>query len=198
MSQFTLFKDFDCEAIVIGASAGGIAAFKKIFAPLDVKFQLPILCVMHLHPEMGQQWLSHIQKFTAIELREAKSNQMVQKGLAYFPLSGYHMRVNENRTVRLTLEERVSYARPSIDVLFESASEVYGNKLLAILMTGANSDGTKGLIAVSQAGGRVVVQDPEEAASGVMPKFAMEKVQVDAVLKLHRISKLMSFLASKS
>jgi two-component system chemotaxis response regulator CheB len=109
----------------------------------------------------------------------------------YFATPGYHLSVEQDRSLSLSLEDRVHYSRPSIDYLFESAADAYGSKLAAVLLTGANHDGARGLAQVKRRGGLTIVQDPQEAQVATMPQAALNIQQPDHVLTLNGIGRLL-------
>ncbi|ROM70329.1 chemotaxis protein CheB [Pseudomonas brassicacearum] len=182
------------EAIVVGASAGGVEALLKVFGQLRKGFGVPILVVLHLPDERHSQ-LAHVFGYRlAVPVEEAQDKQDVVPGTLYVATPGYHLSVEADRSLSLSLEEPVHHSRPSIDVLFESAADVYGPNLLAIVLTGANSDGAKGLARVRELGGITVVQDPDEAQVSTMPQAALALHEPDHILTLQDIGQLLAGL----
>ena len=179
------------EAVVIGASAGGVEALLTTFADLKPGFRLPIIVVLHLPDERRSQLAEVFARRLSLPVREAQDKQQIVPGTLYFAAPGYHLSVEHDRSFSLSQEERVHYSRPAIDFLFESAADVYQQRLAAILLTGANRDGARGLSVVKQLGGLTIVQDPHEAQASTMPQAALELCQPDCILPLRGIGRLL-------
>ncbi|MET1070677.1 MAG: chemotaxis protein CheB [Pseudomonas prosekii] len=178
------------EAIVIGASAGGVEALLNILSPLRPGFVLPIIVVLHLPEERRSHLAEVFSRRVSLPVVEAYDKTPVEAGTLYFAGPGYHLSVEQDRSFSLSLEDRVHHSRPSIDYLFESAADVYGPALAAVLLTGANRDGASGLAQVKVRGGLTVVQDPEEAQVATMPRAALALHQPDHILPIHGIGRL--------
>ncbi|HCS44538.1 MAG TPA: chemotaxis protein CheB [Pseudomonas sp.] len=185
-------KELPCiEAIVIGASAGGVEALLTILGPLREGFSLPIIVVLHL-PEAGRSHLAEVfARRVSVPVLEARDKTRVEAGTLYFAGPGYHLSVEQDRSFSLSLEDRVHYSRPSIDYLFESAADAYGPALAAVLLTGANRDGARGLAQVKHRGGLTIVQDPDEAQVATMPLAALDTHQPDHILSIRGIGRLL-------
>jgi len=179
------------EAVVVGASAGGVEALLTIFGDLPRGFELPIIFVLHLPDERRSQLAEVFAKRLALPVKEAEDKESVNPGTLYFAAPGYHLSVEQDRSLSLSLEARLHYSRPAIDYLFESAADAYGPALAAVLLTGANQDGAQGLAQVKQRGGLTVVQDPQEAQVATMPDAALALHQPDYILPLRGISRLL-------
>ena len=184
------------EAIVVGASAGGVEALLSIFGQLPHTFSLPIIAVLHLPDERRSQLAEVFARRLRIPVKEARDKEVIEAGTLYFAGPGYHLSVEQDRSLSLSQEERVHHSRPAIDYLFASAADTYGQRLLAILLTGANQDGAQGLVHVKQSGGITVVQDPREARIAVMPLAALALHTPDHILSLSRIGSLLASLES--
>jgi two-component system chemotaxis response regulator CheB len=182
------------EAIVVGASAGGVEALLKIFGELPGSFGLPIIAVLHLPDERRSQLAEVFARRLCIPVREARDKEAVEAGTLYFAGPGYHLSVEHDRSLSLSQEDRVHHSRPAIDYLFASAADTYGKGLLAILLTGANQDGACGLAHVKKSGGTTVIQDPGEARIAVMPLAALALHTPDHILTLSRIASLLASL----
>jgi len=173
-SAHAIRKSEPIECIVIGGSAGGIEALLKILPALPPQFPLPILVVVHLPPE-GRSLLPEIfGPRCHLAVKEAEDKEPIRGGVVYFAAPNYHLLIEADRTVAISSDEPVLYSRPSIDVLFESAADVFGSGLLAIVLTGANNDGAAGAKTVSASGGQVWVQHPEQAEASMMPKSVLD------------------------
>jgi len=179
------------EAIVIGASAGGVEALLSILGGLRKGFLLPIIVVLHLPNERRSQLTEVFARRVALPVREAGDKTTIEAGTLYFAAPGYHLSVERDRSFSLSLEERVHYSRPAIDYLFESAADAYGPTLAAVLLTGANRDGAHGLAQVKRHGGLTIVQDPNEAQVATMPQAALDIHQPDHILPIRGIGRLL-------
>jgi two-component system chemotaxis response regulator CheB len=179
------------EAVVIGASAGGVEALLTLLGPLRKGYVLPIIIVLHLPEERRSHLAEVFSRRLAMPVREAEDKQDIEAGTVYFATPGYHLSIEADRSLSLSLEDRVHHSRPSIDYLFESAADVYGPTLAAILLTGANQDGARGLACVKRCGGLSIVQDPKDAQVATMPQAALNVRQPDHVLPIHGIGRLL-------
>jgi two-component system, chemotaxis family, protein-glutamate methylesterase/glutaminase len=183
------------EAVVIGASAGGVEALGLILPALPATFHPSLLIVLHLPRERPSLLVEIYERRCALPVREADDKEPIEPGTVYFAPPDYHMLVERNRQIALSTEEPVHYSRPSVDVLFESAAEVYGPRLLGVILTGANEDGAAGLHAIHRAGGVTVVQQPDSAKVPLMIVSALQRHPADFVLSLPQIAQLLAGLA---
>jgi len=179
------------EAIVIGTSSGGMNALKFLFSSLPVDFSIPIIIVQHISPRSDNQWIKLLNINSKLYLKEADEKEKIEHGKVYIAPPNYHLMIERNKTFSLTIDERVNYSRPSIDVLFESAAEAYKNKLIGVILTGSNNDGTKGIKRIKEYGGLTIAQDPETAESAYMPASAIAAIQPDYILALENIIELL-------
>jgi two-component system chemotaxis response regulator CheB len=179
------------EAIVVGASAGGVEALLSLLGPLRQGYVLPIIVVLHLPEERRSHLAEVFSRRLMLPVEEATDKQDIMPGTVYFATPGYHLSVEQDRSLSLSLEDRVHHSRPAIDYLFESAADVYGESLAAVLLTGANHDGARGLARVKQCGGLTIVQDPKDAQVATMPLAALKLQQPDHVLPIHGIGRLL-------
>ena len=179
------------EAVVIGASAGGFEALLAILQGLPRTYPMPLVAVLHL-PDNHESRLAELFGYRlALQAREAQDKESLAPGVVYFAPSGYHLLVENDYSFSLSCEERVSYARPSIDVLFSSAADAYGPGLAGILLTGANFDGAAGMAGMRVAGALTVVQDPASAEVPTMPEAALRRMSPDLILPLAEIHSLL-------
>ena len=185
------------EAIVIGVSSGGLTALRYIFSSLPKSFTIPFMVVQHVGPRSGNHWIKVLDENSKIRVKEADEKEVIKPGTAYIAPPNYHLLVEKNKTLSLTVEEKVNFARPSIDVLFETAADAYKSKLIGIILTGSNSDGTEGLKKIKDLGGLTIAQDPATAESGYMPASAIARVKVDHILSLEGIIELLKNIHSK-
>ena len=179
------------EAVVIGASAGGFEALLAVLTGLPSTYPMPLVAVLHL-PDNHESRLAELFGYRlALQVREARDKETLEPGILYFAPPGYHLSIETDRSFSLSCEDRVSYARPSIDVLFASAADAYGKFLAAILLTGANYDGAAGLAGMRVAGGLTIVQDPATAEVATMPQAAIARMTPDLILSLAEIHSLL-------
>ena len=165
-------RQFDL--IVIGGSAGAIEVLTQVLARLTTGFTPAVAIVIHL-PAEGPNVLHEIFVGPASPpMKQAEDKEPIRPGTIYFAPPDYHLLVETGRTFALSQDERVHFSRPAIDVLFESAAEAYGERLMGIILSGANADGAAGLRAVASAGGMTVVQALESADMIAMPAAALE------------------------
>lgn len=175
------------EAIVIGASAGGTEALKQIVSALPRHFPLPIFVTKHVSDRDDQLFLSILRKHAVLSVELSNDKTPIQQGVVYLAPADYHMYLENKALISLSMDDPVSYARPSVDVLFESAASIYQSKLLAIVLTGGNQDGAQGVKTVHAHSGYVIAQTPEEALMRFMPQAAIDTGCCDAILTLHEI-----------
>ena len=179
----------DYKAVVIGTSAGGMEALSRILTKLPLNFAAPILIVQHLSPQSDGYMARRFNEICNVTVKEAHEKEMILPGTVYIAPANYHLLVENDETISLTVDEKVNYARPAVDVLFETASDTYQDGLIGIILTGANSDGSKGLKKIKERGGLAIVQDPHTAVASSMPKAAIKETSVDYVLVVDEIAK---------
>lgn len=178
-----------CDAIVIGASAGGIDALLQLFDGLPASFALPIVVVLHLRHDRDSRLAELFAQHVALPVKQARDKEPLGAGVIYFAGPGYHLSIETDHSFSLSNEDPVHFSRPAIDLLMTSASDVYGPRLAGILLTGANEDGAAGMRSIKQAGGLTIVQDPTEAQIAVMPQAAITLCAPDHILPLQDIRK---------
>jgi two-component system chemotaxis response regulator CheB len=178
------------EAIVIGVSSGGLNAMKFLFALLPSGFNIPIIIVQHIGPRSDLEWINLLSDKNRLHIKEADEKEKIAKGNIYIAPPNYHLLIELDKTFTLSIDERVNFARPSIDVLFESAADAYRSKLIGIVLTGYNDDGANGLKRIKEYGGLTIVQDPSTAEASQMPSSAIAAVEVDYILPLNGIANL--------
>ena len=175
------------DAVVLGASAGGVGALLALLPALPAH---PV-CLIVLHRGVqshGDPSLAALlARACALPLAEAEDRRPLRGGQVLLAPADYHLLVDADGAqpvAALSVDEPQHWSRPAIDPLFESAARVYGDRLLAIVLTGASADGSAGAAAVRAAGGELWVQDPEEAAAATMPRAALERAGADRVLTI--------------
>ena len=182
------------ELVVIGASWGGFDALRHLLERVPEEVDLPIAIVQHRGPDSRDGALeSMLQRVVSRTVREASDKDPIERSHVYLAPPDYHLLVEERGSFALSTEARVQYARPSIDVLFESAADAYGESVIGVILTGANEDGAAGLRRIADRGGLAIVQDPETAARRAMPDAAIAAAS-PTVLPLEEIG---PFVASR-
>jgi two-component system chemotaxis response regulator CheB len=182
---------FTAAAVAIGASAGGIDALFQLLEPLRPPARAPILVVLHLAEDHESRLAQVFGHRTQLPAEEARPHAPVAGGTIYFAPPGYHLLVERDRSFSLSCDAPVNYSRPSIDVFLESCADAYGERLLAMILTGANDDGARGLAAVRASGGLAAVQEPSEALHPAMPEAAIRLADPHFVLPLAQLGSLL-------
>jgi len=179
------------DLIVIGCSLGGMHALQVILSNLTRDFCVPIVVAQHRHRNSNEALPAYFRRQTDLKVGDAEDKQWIEPGHVYLAPADYHLLIERNGShgeLSLSVDEAVRYSRPSIDVLFESAAAEYGERLVGIVLTGANDDGARGAARIKARGGIVVVQDPDTAEAPAMPRAAIEAVRVDRILPLDQIA----------
>lgn len=176
------------DAVVVGASAGAVDALSVILPALPASFAVPLIVVVHVPQNRPSLLVELFAPKCKLPVKEAEDKLPVAKGTIWFAPPGYHLMVEKERSFALSLDELVNHSRPSIDVLFESATEAYGSRLLAMVLTGANHDGAAGAERIQAAGGLVAVQDPKTAHVSAMPEMAIARTKPDLVGTLQELA----------
>jgi len=179
----------EIEVVVIGGSAGSLTVIMNILRSLEVYFTLPIIIVIHRQKNV----ISELTKILGLSSKfkkiiEPDDKELVSDCCIYIAPQNYHLLVEDDRSFSLDYSEAVQYSRPSIDVTFESVSKIYKNKCAAILLSGANNDGTEGLQSVVEAGGTAIVQNPDTADYPIMPQSALQAIEEVVSMKPQEIS----------
>lgn len=186
------------EAIVVGASAGALEALSAILPALPESYPIPVLAVVHLPADRKSVLAEILRAKCRMDVYEAEDKEPIRSGTVYVAPPDYHLLVESDRRLSLSSEEPVRYSRPSIDVLFESAADVYGPGLIGVILTGANDDGARGIRAVVDAGGLALVQRPDLAQASAMPRAALEVCPEAHALSVQEIAAyLQEVIASK-
>jgi two-component system, chemotaxis family, protein-glutamate methylesterase/glutaminase len=182
------------DGVAIGTSAGGIDALSVLLPGLPRTLRPAVFVVIHLPRERPSLLVDVFQPKCAVPVREAQDKDLVEPGTVYFAPPDYHLLIDRGPQLALSADDLVNFSRPSVDVLFESAADVYSDRLLGIILTGASRDGALGLDAVRRAGGRTVVQRPDTAQVPIMIESALQRGPVDYVLPLEEIAALLRTL----
>ncbi|MGC2399580.1 MAG: chemotaxis protein CheB [Acidobacteriaceae bacterium] len=178
-------------AVVIGVSAGGLGALKVILPALPASFPLPIAVVQHRDERSDGFLAAYLNAMSKIGVSEAEDKEPFRPGHAYLAPAGYHLLIEADRTLSLTVDQRVNYCCPSIDVLFESAADAFAESLIGVVLTGANADGAQGLKVIKARGGLTIVENPQTASVSAMPRAALRATSVDHVADLPRIAQFL-------
>ena len=173
--------------VVIGTSLGGLHALETLLGGLPASFPVPVAIVQHRSYQSGSSLATALQRHTPLRVREPHDKERILPGRVYLAPADYHLLV-DGEAFALSTDGPVSYARPSINVLFEAASDSYGAGVIGVVLTGSNSDGTHGAIKIKQRGGTVVVQEPRTAESPEMPAAVLAATPVDGVMPLREIA----------
>ena len=176
-----------CDLVVVGSSWGGLHALGRLLSDLPPDFDPAVVIAQHRHPDSQHGTLQLLlQRETARPVVEAEDKLAIEPRKVYVAPPDYHLLV-ERGSLALSVDDRVSFARPSIDVMFESAADAYGDRLIGIILTGANEDGARGLARIKELGGVALIQDPAAAARRAMPDAAIAATVADAILPLEEI-----------
>lgn len=175
------------DAVVIGASAGGLTALTALLKDLPAGFPLPVMVVQHRAKDERTLLEEVLQMKCRIRICQVEEKDPIRSGTVYFAPPDYHLLVESDRTFSLTCDEFVNYSRPSIDLLFESAADVYRERLAGIILTGSNKDGAAGIRAIARKGGLTIAQDPTDADFKEMPQAAIRTGAVKHIFDLSRI-----------
>ena len=185
-------------AVAIGASAGAVEALGVLLPALPAGYPLPVLVVVHLPADRPSVLPELFAGRCAVAVREAEDKEPLAPGTVYFAPPDYHLLVERDGRVSLSGEEPVHYSRPAIDVLFETAADAFGPRLVGVILTGANADGAAGLAAGAAADGTALVQDPDTAAAPQMPRAARAACPAARALPLDRLAAFLQALGVPS
>ncbi len=176
--------------VVLGASWGGLHAVQVVLGALPAHFPVPLVVVQHREKEADETLTGLLQNHCALPVAEAEDKMPIEPGRVYVAPPDYHLLI-ESGHCALSTDEPVNFARPSIDVLFESAADAYGERVIGVILTGANADGAQGLAAIQRRGGVTIAQDPAGAEAPAMPEAAIALGVVDRVLGLEEIGRML-------
>ena len=181
-----------CKVVIIGGSAGSLNALMQILPVLSQLNGFAIVIVLHRKSTDDQTLEELIALKSSITVKIVEDKVPLVPGYIYVAPSNYHLLFERNDTLSLDISEKINYSRPSIDVSFESGSEIYREALIGILLSGSNTDGTYGLKAIKAAGGTIVVQNPTVAEMPFMPHNAILNTSPDFVLNNQEILEFIS------
>ncbi|MES2829047.1 MAG: chemotaxis protein CheB [Bacteroidota bacterium] len=183
-----------CDAFIIGGSAGSLEVLLKVLPILDINLSFPIIVVIHRKHGADSLLPDLLSSKTLLKVKEADEKEHIAAGSIYIAPSDYHLLIEQDKTFSLDYSEKVNYSRPSIDVTYQTAAEVYKNKLYCLLLSGSNTDGVNGLKSVKNWGGTAVIQDPDSAQVSYMPAQARLQVKIDEVLGIEKIGEFINSL----
>ena len=178
----------NCEALIIGGSAGSLDVLLKVLPAIDLTLSFPIIIVVHRKQGTDSLLSDLLSSKTLLKVKEVEEKELIIPGTIYIVPSDYHLLIEKDHTFSLDYSEKVNYSRPSIDVTFQSAAEIYEDKLACLLLSGSNTDGVNGLITAKKYGGEIAVQDPLSAQVDYMPAQAILRAQVDKVLPIEEMA----------
>jgi two-component system, chemotaxis family, protein-glutamate methylesterase/glutaminase len=176
------------DLVAIGGSAGSLQVIIQMIKNLNKELNCTILIVVHRKSQSGNILSVLLQQYSKIEVIEVEDKTEIKKNKIYLVPADYHLLFEDEKNVSLDSSEKMNYSRPSIDVTFRSAAEVFGNRMIGILLSGANSDGVEGLHYIKKSKGTVWIQDPETAEVDFMPKQAILANEYDLLVKPEQLA----------
>lgn len=195
MSKFNLNNSY--KAVVIGGSAGSFQGVVKILSHLPKGFPLPIIMCLHRLKHVRNGFVEALSIKSVVQVGEPNDKEPIKKGSVYLAPSNYHLSVELGNYFSLSTEEMVNNSRPAIDITLSSCAYVYKEKLVGILLSGANKDGAQGMKQIHERGGVTIVQDPTECMIDTMPKAALAVTSIDYTLKVDQIIEFLKELDKK-
>ena len=168
--------------LVIGGSAGSLIVTLKIIPLLEENMNIAVIVIFHRKSSEDNTLIEIFSERTSYQVKEADEKDKILPGVIYIAPADYHVLIEKDFTISLDASEKINYSRPSIDVTFESAAEVYKNRLACLLLSGANADGVEGLLKAKDLGSIIMVQDPKSADVPFMPQEAVNRVKVDLLV----------------
>lgn len=172
----------DYKVLVIGTSAGGMGILGKLLPAIPKNCKITVLIVQHISSGAKGNIFDRYKNGCPLSVRTAQADDSITQGTVFFAPPDFHMLINKDHTISLEHSDKVNFARPSIDVLFQSVAHVYGKQAIGVILTGASTDGTLGLQAIKQTGGYTIVQEPSSAEMDEMPFNAIQCVSPHEIL----------------
>jgi two-component system chemotaxis response regulator CheB len=182
--------------VVVGTSLGGLSAMRVLLAGLPREFRPPIVIVQHRGKTADDALLTLLRKETFLSVCEPNDKEPLESGRVYIAPADYHLLVERNN-LALSTEAPVNHARPSIDILFESAAESHGRGVVGVVLTGANEDGATGAARIKERGGVMLVQDAASAEAPAMPAAAIATTNIDKIVPLAELAAVLSDLCAE-
>ncbi len=187
-------EKFQYKAVVIGGSAGSFQVITKILAEINPNFELPIFMALHRLKHVRHGFIEALSIKSNKTIIEPEDKETIKRGMVYLAPANYHMNIELGNKISLSTEEMVNNSRPAIDLTFETASYVYKNKIIGIMLSGANRDGAQGMRKLKERGGFAIIQDPKECTIDTMTTAVLNVTKVDLVLKTDEIIKFLNNL----
>jgi two-component system chemotaxis response regulator CheB len=184
-----------CEALVIGGSAGSLDVLLRVLPHLSPDLSFPIIIVVHRKHGADSLLPELLSGKTKLTVKEVDEKEKIRAGVIYIAPSDYHLLIEKDHTFSLDYSEKVNYSRPSIDVTFQAAAEIYKQNVVCMLLSGSNADGVNGLKSVKAFGGLAVIQDPSSAQVPYMPAQAAENVKIDYTLSIKDTAEFINLLS---
>jgi len=184
-----------CDALIIGGSAGSLDVLLKVLPLIDPAITFPIVIVIHRKHGTDSLLPDLLSGRTKLAVKEIDEKEEMQAGTVYIAPSDYHTLIEQDHTFSLDYSEKINYSRPAIDATFQTAAEVFKEKLFCLLLSGSNADGVNGLKSVKAWGGKALVQDPESAQVSYMPAQAAAQVKIDYILPIEDMADFINLLA---
>jgi two-component system chemotaxis response regulator CheB len=184
------------DIVAVASSAGGVFALTELLTGLPASFAAAVVCVQHLDPRHRSLMPQIMSRRCRLPVRQGEQGMEVEAGSVYLAPPDHHMLVNRDGSITLTQTELVNFVRPSADLLFESVAASYGERAIAVVLTGAGRDGSMGVTAIKKRGGTVIVQDEASSEFFGMPSAAIKTGIVDFVLALDEIAGALTTLVS--
>jgi len=182
------------KAIIIGGSAGSFQIVIRLLELLRPNLPIPVFLCLHRLKQVRKGFEETLNYNASLPVREPLDKDYIRPGKVYLAPANYHMLIEKDLCIALSTEKPIHHSRPSIDICFASAADVYGEGLLAILLSGANQDGSQGVVAVKKNGGAVVVQDPNDCEISTMCESAIKLIKPDQILSVSKIIEFVSLL----
>lgn len=184
-----------CDALIIGGSAGSLDVLLRVLPALSPTLSFPIIIVIHRKHGADSLLPELLSGRTQLIVKEVEEKETATAGSIYVAPSDYHTLIEQDHSFSLDYSEKVNYSRPAIDVTFQTAAEVYGEKLVCLLLSGSNADGVNGLKTVKSYGGKVLIQDPSTAQVAYMPEQASKNVKIDHTLRIEDMAEFINLLS---
>lgn len=187
-------ENIKAELVIIGGSAGSLKVILEMIKKLNDKIAVPVLLVLHRKAHSTNILQALLQQLSPLEVVEIDDKTEIENNKIYITPADYHLLFEDKKIMSLDSSEKMNYSRPSIDVTFKSAAEIYGEHLIGVLLSGANADGVEGLSYIKKNRGKVWIQDPETAEVDYMPRHAIEAVPYDKIIKPENLSEYINQL----
>lgn len=184
-----------CEALIIGGSAGSLDVLLKVLPAIDSQIKFPIIIVIHRKKGTESLLPELLSGRTRLTVKEAEEKEVLLPRTIYIAPSDYHLLLELDHTISLDYSEKINFSRPAIDPTFQTAAEVFKDKLVCLLLSGSNADGVIGLKTAKKWGGRVVIQNPETAQVSFMPEQARLQMETDFILNAEDMAEFINLLS---